>query len=350
MNKRNFSLVKSLILTILLFSAISSDGQIVSTATFNVDSVQIGDPFTVDIKVTLPQGKVLKMLDFSGYKNIENIVFQQDTNNLEEFADIEVLDFGTWKHEDWKDPIDVAKLQLSSAGGNVVIQNTITIAIYNAGVFGIPGPTVVMDGPNEVMPTAPKTIQVFLPLRLTQQDTVDINPIKDIMYEKADITDYLIYLYILLALLLMIGVGYYFYKRKNAKPPVEVQEVMVVIPPDQKALQALERLKTANLWQNGQVKAYQTSLTDIIRTYLEERYAIKAPEMTTDEITMALQNVDFDTKYNIELKEILQVADMVKFAKATPEEDIHTRFMDKAVDFVLNTRLSSSDINKEESL
>lgn len=351
MNKRNFSLVKYLLISVLLINAISLDCQIVSTATFKVDSVQIGDPFKVEIKVSLSKDIDLDALDFSVYKNIENIVFQQDTIHLEKVADIEVLDFGTWKHEDWNNPIDASKLQISDVGGNMVIKNTITIAIYNAGVFGIPGPSVmVTDGQNEVLPTASKTVQVFLPLRLTQQDSVDINPIKDIMYEKADITDYLVYIYILVALLLMMLVGYYFYKRKNAKPSIELQEVIILIQPDQKALQALEHLKEENLWQNGQIKAYQTRLTDIIRTYLEERYGINAPEMTTDEIAIALKNVDFDMKYTIELKEILQVADLVKFAKATPDVDIHSLFMDKAVDFVINTRQSSSDVKKEESI
>ena len=60
--------------------------------------------------------------------------------------------------------------------------------------------------------------------------------------------------------------------------------------------------------------------------------------MTTDEISMALSKAGFNTKYIIDLKEILQIADLVKFAKATPQENIHIIFMGRAVEFVENTK------------
>lgn len=325
-------------------------GQIVSTAIFAIDSVQIGDPITVDIKVNLPQGVKLKDLDFSVYKNLENLVYQQDTNLLEKYADIEILDFGQWKHEDINQPINSDKLQINMVNGQQTIQNTITIAIYNSGVFAIPGLGVHTETPSEVLPTSPKTIQVLWPTKLAQQDTLALNPIKDIMYEDANLSDYLVYVYIVGVLILMGLVGYYFYKRKKAEVLIVPEVVEVVLPADVKALQALESLKNAQLWQKGQIKEYQTGLTDIIRTYIEERYDVKAPEMTTDEISQALQRVDFDPKFTIVLKEILQVADMVKFAKATPEEDIHNIFMEKAVDFVQSTKDTSLETKIEEPL
>lgn len=60
--------------------------------------------------------------------------------------------------------------------------------------------------------------------------------------------------------------------------------------------------------------------------------------MTTDEISEALKNADFDKMYISDLKEILQIADLVKFAKATPQDDIHSIFMDRAVEFIKNTK------------
>ncbi|MFN8337825.1 MAG: hypothetical protein U0T36_02280 [Saprospiraceae bacterium] len=100
----------------------------------------------------------------------------------------------------------------------------------------------------------------------------------------------------------------------------------------------MKDLEGAQLWQQGYIKEYQSGLTDIIRTYLEERYHVNAPEMTTDEVVTALYQVDFNPKYTDTLKEILQVADLVKFAKAKPDEDIHSIFMTKAIDFVENTK------------
>lgn len=344
------SIYRYIILVVFICNTTLLLSQIVSTASFSIDSVQIGDPVTVEINITVPSNLKIKSLDFSNYKNVENLIFLQDTNRLEKIADIEILDFGNWKHENLDDPIDFSKLQINMVNGNQVIQNTITLAIYNTGVFGISGPMVSTEGDATILPTSPKTIQVLLPIKLTQQDTLDINPIKDIMYEKADISDFLIYLYILLALGIMVLIGYFFSKRKKNKIEVTIPEPIIILPPDEKALKALQLLRDEQLWQQGKIKEYQSGLTDIIRTYLEDRYDIKAPEMTSDEIANALHHVDFDIKYTSVLQEILQVADLVKFAKATPGDDIHSKFMDKAVEFVLNTKPLSQDLKTEEKL
>ena len=64
---------------------------------------------------------------------------------------------------------------------------------------------------------------------------------------------------------------------------------------------------------------------------------MSALESTTDEIVKNLTeelNSDDDV---ISLKRILQVADLVKFAKAKPDENIHESFMDEAESFVERT-------------
>ena len=313
--------------------------QIVSSAQIKLDSVLIGDTVNVDIKVTIPAGVTIQSLDFSDFRNIENQVYFNDTVFLDKYADIEILNFGNWKHADQGTPVPLNAIQINNSGGKQTITNKITIAIYNAGVFSIPGPKVVGQEDIETLPSESDILLVSLPEKLMKQDTVTFNPIKDIMHEEADITDYLIYVYIFLALLVMVAIGYYFFRLKKKK---EAETIPVfelpVLPAHEKALLALKSLSEQQLWQKGLIKEYQSGLTEIIRTYLEERYQIKALEMTTDEISMALSEAGFNTKYIIDLKEILQIADLVKFAKATPQENIHSIFMDRAVEFVENTK------------
>ncbi|MEZ5049976.1 MAG: hypothetical protein R2766_10040 [Saprospiraceae bacterium] len=98
-------------------------------------------------------------------------------------------------------------------------------------------------------------------------------------------------------------------------------------------------MNNKQLWQRGEIKEYQSELTHVIRQYLEDRYDVNALEMTTNEILKSLSKKDFEAIYNEDLREILTVADLVKFAKATPEENIHQKFMDKSVDFVNNTKI-----------
>jgi hypothetical protein len=96
-------------------------------------------------------------------------------------------------------------------------------------------------------------------------------------------------------------------------------------------------LKEKQLWQSGRVKQYQSELTGIIRQYLEDQFQIPALEMTTDEVARALRDTTFDRKYEIRLKEILQMADLIKFAKANPDMSIHDQYWLDALSFVNDT-------------
>ena len=78
------------------------------------------------------------------------------------------------------------------------------------------------------------------------------------------------------------------------------------------------------LWQNNKVKEYYSELTEIVRGYIERELKVPALEKTTDEILETLK--DFNDVETIKtsketinkLKELLQEADLVKFAKSKP--------------------------------
>ena len=91
--------------------------------------------------------------------------------------------------------------------------------------------------------------------------------------------------------------------------------------------------------EKGKVKEYQTELTFVIREYLENRFDIQALESTTSEVIADLEDKDFDTKQASTLSRILQIADLVKFAKATPSAELHESFLDDAENFVSETKL-----------
>jgi hypothetical protein len=318
-------------------------GQITSSVKLSTDSVGLGDPITVDIKIILPTGVDISGLDLSAYSKVQNQIYPQDTNNLERYADLEVLDYGSWKHEGLEIPVSAEKLKIVDQSGQKIISNTIKIAIYNAGLFSISAPVAITDDANiQYINAESPIISVSLPPNLMKQDTVIFNPIKDIMREEANFSDYLIYIYILAGLLIIAAIGYYYYQLKKRKTEIVASIPEIYIPCHEKALTALKQLDQKELWQQGFIKDYQSGLTDIVRTYLLERYHIDAPEMTTDEIIQALYKADFDKKYSQELMHILQIADLVKFAKAKPEENIHASFMTKAVDFIENTKEARS--------
>ncbi|MFQ5446939.1 MAG: hypothetical protein ACE5FF_08395, partial [Saprospiraceae bacterium] len=91
-------------------------------------------------------------------------------------------------------------------------------------------------------------------------------------------------------------------------------------------------------WQKGQLKAYHSQLTHIVREYLENRYGIRALEETTDEILHQMRNMNMGDMLTEKMTALLQTADLVKFAKAHPPADYHDRAMTMAETFILETK------------
>ena len=78
----------------------------------------------------------------------------------------------------------------------------------------------------------------------------------------------------------------------------------------------LEKLHALNLPAQGRIKEYYIELSDIVRRYIEDRFSIHAPEMTTEEFLYSLQSSNsLSSAQKVFLKEFLNECDMVKFAK-----------------------------------
>ena len=114
----------------------------------------------------------------------------------------------------------------------------------------------------------------------------------------------------------------------------------VPIPPEEIALADLDKLRTKKLWQAGKIKEYQSELTHIVRAYIEARYQVPALESTTSEILEFKLLKDLEPSLHQDLNQILNIADLIKFAKARPDIGIHEEFMQKAESFVHATRES----------
>lgn len=107
--------------------------------------------------------------------------------------------------------------------------------------------------------------------------------------------------------------------------------------PYETAIRKLKELKAKNLWEQGREKEYFTDLTDILRIYLDRRFGINAMEMTSREIMEHLYNSDVKDKRDY-IRQILSVADFVKFAKVRPLPADNIAAYDNAVKFVEETK------------
>jgi hypothetical protein len=147
----------------------------------------------------------------------------------------------------------------------------------------------------------------------------------------------------LLCIGILVFLIWYFKYRKNDEPlfaraPKPKEPAHIV------ALRKLDEIKKAKQWQTGHVKMFYTELTDTLRTYLDDRYQLSTQESITDEIINAVKNLDVNQEWHIQLREILERADLAKFAKYQPLPDENERSLKYAYQLIESTIL----IEKEE--
>jgi hypothetical protein len=139
-----------------------------------------------------------------------------------------------------------------------------------------------------------------------------------------------------LGIALIVGLLVYFLSRPKAEPVARF--IKQSAPPHVIALNKLKELRDKKLWQQDEVKQYYIELSDIIREYLEKRYVIKTHEKTTDEIFAGLKYMDVSDENRGKLRQILVLADLVKFAKEKPLPAENEESIEIALDFVTATQ------------
>jgi hypothetical protein len=132
---------------------------------------------------------------------------------------------------------------------------------------------------------------------------------------------------------MLLGLLIYFIFQK-VKKPEKAEKIIPQRPAHEIALEALQNLSDEKLWQNGYNKEYHSRLSDIIREFISNKWSLHAMELTTDEILM-LNPIKNQSPQQFEhLKKMLQLADLVKFAKADPLGIENENSFDIAIDFV----------------
>ena len=106
-------------------------------------------------------------------------------------------------------------------------------------------------------------------------------------------------------------------------------------PPDEEALRALEGMEAL---LGGPAKPYYSRLTDIFKVYIERRFKRAALDRTTEELIPILRSLPIDGDFRAILRDLLETADLAKFAQFESPSEERLRHRDRLKDFVLATR------------
>jgi len=122
------------------------------------------------------------------------------------------------------------------------------------------------------------------------------------------------------------------------------------IPPHVLAFHALAALKGKGLLEKDKCKPFYTELSMILRTYLEGRFNLNAPDETTEEIVEQLStSPDLDGNQRNILQDFMRQADMVKFAKGHPDRTTMESAFDTTKQFVNETKLVGEAVPQIEN-
>lgn len=222
--------------------------------------------------------------------------------------------------------------------GRREIRQNIVLQSFDSGVYRLKPILYVANG--ETIASNRLVLKVF-PVDVDSLETIhDYADVADVDRSFIDylpdfIVDYGLWI---LAVIIVLAIGgFVFYMMKKKKNPFAAPAPKPV-PPYEKAIDELSRLRAEKLCEQGKEKEFYTRLTDILRIYLNGRFGINAMEMTSTQIRRVLE-ANEETRLSKEnLERVLETADFVKFAKVRPLPDDNVRAFNSAMQFVEDTK------------
>lgn len=308
---RNIVFIKSvtLMMLVMLFCINLSAQNVEAYAKVDTDSIMIGDQVKMELGITIPESFAV------------SFPFFVDTLT----TNIEVLN---------KEPLDT-----TTVDDGMLIKQLYTITSFDSGYFKLPEFEFLFHHTDDTILYRTDANTLYLMVNTPQVDTsLAFKVIKGPIGEPYTFAE--IFPWILLGLVVIgIIVFVIWYLRKRRKnQPVFVKKQKPMLPPDILAIQKLEELRLAKIWQQGKLKTYYTDLTDIARTYFDGQLDIDALEMTSDEIIEALNKKQINKQAIEKMRSVLQLADLVKFAKSQPTPLENDLSLNHCIDFVMETK------------
>ena len=296
-------------------------------ATLDSNVVTIGDKVTLNVGVILdPTSRVINTTPD----------LPIDTSKFG------VIDLGRWEAQ---------KNRLPNFSRILIFQ------AFDTGLYRIPSIIFTIEEANGVKITAQSPSLLLTVNNPEGADAlvapVDIKPIvtTDWTFEE-DLWPFLKrYLpYFILAIAVLFLAWRFWQQRKNRQTPPVVQQISQL--PHVIAEQLLSELRAKKLWENGKTKEFYSELSRILRGYLEDQFTMPALESTTDELIGLLKTRSFDAHIIQKVQNLLQTADLVKFAKVEPPIAFHADFLGHAENIVALTKpkpIDNEEVVKTEA-
>jgi len=245
---------------------------------------------------------------------------------------------------------DIDTLKTKDDISETRIEQKLFLTSWDTGYYAIPPLEITVNGEKQL------TEPFLLTVKTVAIDTTGgIKPPAEIYEVEVSLQDYIsVYWYYPVGALGLIGIAAAIMLLIRARKNRQVERPIIVKdepkrPADEIALEALSKVKDARIYSKGKIKQHHTEITDALRDYLESVYQIPAHELTSNQILSRLKYVGLTEIEMRQLREILNRADMVKFAKDRPEDNENESAVNQTIEFVKSTAarmLSDKEIHE----
>lgn len=262
----------------------TAQGQATFSASLEKSAIQLGDSVVLSVRLSVPAPDQLKDLDFSAMDTLKGL-----------------------------ERLRLSAMHTETTDSLITYSQLMVLLALDSGSFTIP-PLLAKLASGEVLSGTPLKLIVAPP---PLEEGAALAPVKDILEEAAWWTDYLSSWLLLPLLALLLAAGWWFwqkYRRKKSLQPAPPALTAADI-----ARAKLRRLQPAQASASAAAtEAFYEELTYILREYMEGQWGFQALESTSRDIGHWLQQQPACTPFVAALTEMLQKADLIKFAQAAP--------------------------------
>ena len=301
---------------LVLFYFTSGIGQVYEEILIAVDSTEFKIGEQINIRFQVKRDSLSK------------IQFPEQPN----FAPFEILEIF---------PLDTIRSQT-----HYLFTKKYALIQFDSGNYWIPKQKILINGVNAISDSISIRINTVV-VDTLKQPLFDIKPLVKLERGYKELTKKIaVIFFILLVLAFLIFLGLRFQKKREEKRKK--------IPPFERALLELKALEEERPRLQEEYKSYYSKLTEVVRRYLEEEANITALESTSKELLKKLEllidagKLDLSTEILLSLKQVLEHADLVKFARSAPEFEVATLDRNIVEDVVIKTQEALPEPTQEE--
>lgn len=230
----------------------------------------------------------------------------------------------------------------------LTLQKIYALTQFDSGSYKLPTQRIEINGIGYFTDSLMINVET-VPVDTVAQKMYDIKPLINVEKSYTGWWKYLVYG--VLILLLIGGLFYWFVIRKK---PLTQEEKEALLPAYDRALLELKRLETSKYLIQDEFKEYYSELTTIVRSYLEEDAHVSALESTTGQLIERLELLSDSGELELEkdtiqqFRNILQTADLVKFARTKPSTAVAEQDRKLVEQIVVKTHDALPEPTEEE--